>query len=77
MNPLYFGKCLLHNLGDLSYVCSFCGSMCWKIEGKYIRNFVAKFCCLSGKVSLLRFGDPLAELKHLLHDNTSRSKNFD
>ena len=76
MLPLYYGKCLLHNLGNLNYVCSSCGDLCWKVEGKSIRTFVGKNCCSSGKLKLLPLCEPPAELKLLMQAGDARSKRF-
>ena len=34
MLPLFYEKCLLHNLGDLTFVCVYCGALSWKAEGE-------------------------------------------
>ena len=76
MLPLFYGKCLLHNLGNLNYVCSSCGALSWKIEGKSICTFIGKICCSSGKVNLLPLCEPPIELKHLMQAGDARSRKF-
>ena len=57
MAPLYYGKCLLYNLGDLDFICSLCGASTWQIEGKSIRTSIGKKCCTLGKVKMPPLGD--------------------
>ena len=76
MLPLFYEKCLLQNLGDLTFVCVYCGALSWKAEGRHLSPFVGKNCCSSGKVKLLPLCDPPMELKHLMQGGDSRSKEF-
>ena len=72
--PLLYGQFLLHDLGDLNYLCSYCGALSWKVEGKSICTFVGKNCCSFGKVNLLYLCEPPMELKLLMQEGDAISK---
>ena len=74
--PLYLGKCVTHNLGMLNYVCTKCGAICWKAEGKSILQFTRRYSCGGGDVKLHALLDAPEELKLLMHNSTTTGRAF-
>lgn len=74
--PLLFGECKVHYMGSLSYSCTHCDALAWKVEGVRIQPFVGKCCCNRGKVNFSPLHDPTITLKDLLLDDTARGKEF-
>ena len=76
--PTVTGSVQYYNLGAMTFICQKCQAFHWQAERlksypSTASNPLYGTCCLSGKISLPKLQEPPLPLRHLLHNQDSRS----